>query len=113
MIHKKKEVKNEDEESDQVETGKLVVTNNGIFDFRIQGLRHSKVEQAEQGRVRQLVDIIESYPHKEDLQADLRQNNVYNPSSESSKVMIFEIGNAECFKISEADSRCVVLVGLV
>ena len=54
-----------------------VVFSSGIVDFRIQGLLQSKVEHAEQGRVRDLLNQIESHLYLDDPQADLRQNNVY------------------------------------
>ena len=45
--------------------------------------------------VRELVKKIESHPDREALQADLQQNNVYNPFSDDSKAMIRELGNVE------------------
>ena len=42
---------------------------------------------------------IENYPHREALQADLQQNNVYNPFSNNSKAMIREMGNVELFEL--------------
>ena len=104
---KEQEVKNEGEDIGQAKasTGKPCTINSGVLDFRIQGLPHSKVEQAEKGRVRQLVDKNVRYPHKEELQADVRQDNVYNPFSENSKKMIHESGNIECFELCETDSR--------
>ena len=45
---------------------------------------------------------IESHPHREALQADLQQNNVYNPYSDSSKAMIREMGDVELFVLCEA-----------
>ena len=44
---------------------------------------------------------IESHPHREALQADLQQNNVYNPFSDESKAMIREMGNVELFELCE------------
>ena len=44
---------------------------------------------------------IESHPHREALQADLQQNNVYNPFSDNSKAMIREMGDAELFELCE------------
>ena len=41
---------------------------------------------------------IESHPHRQALQADLQQNNVYNPFSDGSKEMIRELGNVELFE---------------
>ena len=44
---------------------------------------------------------IESHPHRKALQADLQQNNVYNPFRNNSKVMIREMGNVELFEPCE------------
>ena len=71
------------------------------IDFRVSGLPHAVVKQAENFRVRELVKKIESHPHREALQADLQQNNVYNPFSNDSKAMIREMGNAEFFELCE------------
>ena len=49
------------------------------IDFRVPGLSHAVVKQAENFRVRELGKKIESHPHREALQSDLQQNNVYNP----------------------------------
>ena len=49
------------------------------IDFRVCGLPHAVVKQAENFRVRELVKKIESHPYRQALQADLQQNNVYNP----------------------------------
>ena len=59
------------------------------------------VKQAQNFRVRELVKKIESHPHREALQADLQQNNVYNPFSADSKAMIREMGNVELFELCE------------
>ena len=83
----------ENVDADHVRTKKLVYEQPpGLFtqcedidiDFRVSGLPHAVVKQAENFRVRELVKKIESHP----LQADLQQNNAYNPFSEESKVMI-------------------------
>ena len=71
------------------------------IDFRVSGLPHAVVKQAENFRVRELVKKIESHPHREALQADLQQNNVYNPFSNDSKAMIREMGNVELFELCE------------
>ena len=68
--------------------------NDVDIDFRISGLPHSVVKQAENSRVRELVKKIENHPHRQDLQADLQQNNAYNPFSEKSKKMIE--GHGQC-----------------
>ena len=68
------------------------------IDFRVSGLPHAVVKQAENFRVRELVKQIESHPHRE---ADLQQNNVYNPFSGDVKTMIREMGNVELFELCE------------
>ena len=65
------------------------------IDFRVSGLPHAVVKQAENFRVRELVKKIESHPHREALQADFQQNNVYNPFSDDSKALIREMVNVE------------------
>ena len=71
------------------------------IDFRVSGLPHAVVKQAENFRVCEFVKKIESHPHREALQADLQQNNVYNPLSEESKVMIREMGNVKLCELCE------------
>ena len=65
------------------------------------GLPHAVVKQAENSRVRELVNKIESHPHRQDLQADLQQSNAYNPFSENSKKMIRDMGHVELFELCE------------
>ena len=69
------------------------------IDFRVPGLSHAVVKEAENLRVQELVKNIESHPHREGLQADLQQNNVYNPFSNNSKAMIREMSNVELFEL--------------
>ena len=76
------------------------------IDFRVSGLPHAVVTQAETSRVRELVKKIESHPHQQDLQADLQQNNACNPFSEKSKKMIRDMGNVELFELCEC-SECL------
>ena len=71
------------------------------IDFRVSGLPHAVVKQAEIFRVRELVKKIERHPHRQALQADLQQNNAYNPFSEKSKKMIRDMGNVELFELCE------------
>ena len=80
-----------------------LITQRGEIDidFRVSGLPHPVVKQAENFRVRELVKKIESHLHREALQADLHQNNVYNPFSDDSKAMIREMGNVELFELCE------------
>ena len=72
------------------------------IDFRIPGLTHAVVKEAEHLRVQELVKKIESHPHREALQAELQQNNVYNPFRSSSKAMTRDLGNVELFELCEA-----------
>ena len=71
------------------------------IDFRVSGLSHAVVQQAENSRVRELVKKIENHPHRQVLQADLQQNNAYNPFSEKSKKMIRAMGNVELCELCE------------
>ena len=71
------------------------------IDFRVSRLPHAVVKQAENFRVRELVKKIESHPHREVFQADLQQNNVYNPFSDELEAMIREMGNVELFESCE------------
>ena len=82
-------------------TGSFTQLEEIVIDFRMSGLPHAVVKQAENFRVRELVKKIESHPHREALQADLQQNNVYNPFSSNSKAMILEMGNVELFEFCE------------
>ena len=71
------------------------------IDFRVSGLPHAVVKQAENFSVRDLVKKIESHPHRQALQADLQQSNAYNPFSEKSKKMIRDMGNVELFELCD------------
>ena len=77
--------------------------NEVDIDFRIPGLPHSVVKQAENYRVRELVKQIENQPHRQALQRDLQHSNAYNPFSEKSKKMIKDMGNVELFELLETD----------
>ena len=61
------------------------ILNEVNIDFRISGLPHSVVKQAENSRVRELVKKIENNPHRQSLQDDLQQNNAYNPFCENQR----------------------------
>ena len=80
-------------------------TFNEVDIFRISGLPHSVLKQAENSRVRELVNKIENHPHRLDLQADLQQNNAYNPFSEKSKKMIKDMDNVELFELCETNPK--------
>ena len=82
----------ENADADQIRTERPVGCGHSIdlftqreeidIDFRVSGLPHAVVKQAENVRVRELVKKIKSHPHREALQADLQQNSVYNPFSD-------------------------------
>ena len=101
----------ENVDTDQVRTERPVESEQSIglstqrevidIDFRVSGLSHAVVKQAENVRVCELVKKIESHPHRRALQVDLQQNNAYNPFSEETKVMIREMGNVELFELCE------------
>ena len=74
-----------------------VMVEEHDIDFRVPGLSHAVVKEAEHLRVQDLVKNIENHRHREALQADLQQNNVYNHFSKNSKEMIPELGNVELF----------------
>ena len=79
--------------------------NEVDIDFRISGLPHAVVKQAENFRVRELVKQIENHPHRQALQHDLQQNNAYNPFSEQSKKMINDMGNVELFELCATNPK--------
>ena len=81
--------------------GSSTTFNEVDIHFRISGLPHSVVIQAENSRVREIVKNIENHPYRKDLQADLQQNNAYNPFIEKSKKMIMYMGNVELFELCE------------
>ena len=74
---------NLEEETNHDRTGRPVVcrdtnhdrsmVNEVDIDFRIPGLPHSVVKEAENYRVRELVKQIENHPHRQSLQRDLQQ----------------------------------------
>ena len=92
-------------EDDQTSTVRPVLVDRKEeheIDFRVPGLSHSVVKEAEHLRVQEFVKRIENHPHREALHADLQQNNVYNPFSKDSKAMILGLGNVEFFELCEA-----------
>ena len=75
-------------EYDQTSLGRPVTVDQKEehkIDFRVPGLSHALVKEAENFRVQELVKKIESHPHREALQAYLQQNNVCNPVSKNPK----------------------------
>ena len=107
---KKDKDTDKDVDADRDRTGRLVYgqpTGSSTqleevdIDFRVSGLPHAAVKQAENSRVRELVKKIESHPHREALQADLQRCNAYNPFREKSKVMIQDMGTVDLFELCE------------
>ena len=80
-------------EENQKRTERPVKVEDHDIDFRVPGLSQAVVKESEHLRVQELVKKIENHPHREALQADLQQNNVYNPFSNNSKAMIREMDN--------------------
>ena len=100
----------ENVDADQISTERVVSGQSiGFFnqleeidiDFRVSGWPHAVVKQTENSRVGELVKKIESHPHREALQADMQQNNVYNPFSDEAKTMIRAMDNVELFELCE------------
>ena len=105
-IHTKLRVDaNKIEEEDQTRTGRPVKVEGHDIDFRVPGLSHAVVKEAERLRVQEFVKKIESHLHRDALQADLQQNNVYNPFSNNSKAMIRELSNVELFELCETTPK--------
>ena len=104
-----------EDETNHDRTGKPVVCrhanhersmlNEVDIDFRIPGLPHDVLKQAEKSRVRELVKKIENHRHRQGLQQDLQQNKAYNPFSMTSKKMIQDVGNVELFELFETDPK--------
>ena len=91
-------------EEDQTATVRPVLVDQKEehdINFRVPGPSHAVVKEAEHLRVQELVKKIENHPHREALHADMQQNNVRNPFSKNSKVMIRELGNVELFELCE------------
>ena len=99
-------------EDDQTGTGRPVLVDQkeeNEITFRVPGLSHAVVQEEEHFWVQELVKKIESHPHQAAFQADLQQNNVYNPFSNNLKEMIRELGNVVLFEVCETSQKCNVL----
>ena len=86
-------------------TGSSTPINEVDIDFRVSGLPHEVVKQAENSRVRELVKKIENHPHRQPLQDDLEHNNAYNHFGEKSKKMIKDMGNIELIELCETNPK--------
>ena len=95
-------------ENDQTSTGRPVLVDQNEeheIDFRVPGLSHAVVKEAEHLRVQELVKKIENHPHREAPHADLQETNVDKPFSKKSKEMIRELGNVELFQLCETTPK--------
>ena len=79
--------------------------NEVNIDFRIPGLPHYVVKQAQNSRVRELVKKIENHSHRHALQRDPQQNEAHNPFSTTTKQRIQDVGNVELFELFETDLK--------
>ena len=75
------------------------------MDFRIPGVPHSVVKQAQSASVRELIQKIENHPDRHALQQDLRQTQAYNPFNPESKKMIQDVGNIELCELLETEPK--------
>ena len=84
--------------------------NEEDIDFNIPGLPHSTVKQSHGANVRELIQKIENHPHRHALQRDLQQSQSFNPFSQESKQMIYEVGNIELCELldTEPKAQCKV-----
>ena len=80
------------------------MVNEDDIDFRIRGLPHSVVKQADNDRVREVVKKIEN--HLTDyLVNKIYNRTVYDPFSMNPKKMIQDRGNVELFGLFETDPK--------
>ena len=101
----------ENVDADQISTGPVKSGQSiGLFtqreeidiDFRVSGLSHAVVKQAENISVRELVKKIGGTTLTEKIFNEIyNKNNAYNPFSEKSQKMIREMGNVELFELCE------------
>ena len=78
-------VRTESPAGSEQSTGSSTPFEEVDIDFRVFGLPHAVVKQAENFRVRELVKKIESHPHRQALEADLQQSDLGNPFSEDQR----------------------------
>ena len=84
-------------------TGSSTPFDEVDIDFRVSGLPHAVVKQAENSRVRELVKKIETRITLIDkiFKPIYNKNNACNPFSEKSKKVIKDMGNVELFELCE------------
>ena len=92
--------------------GRPVAVNEGdkfsqswLQDPRIATFVSGKADNSTRTNVKELIHQIENLPDLDALQADLMQNQTYNPFSEKSKNMIHDMANVEYFELCETMSE--------
>ena len=75
------------------------------MDFKIPGLPHSTVKQLQSASVRELIQKIENHPNRHALQRDLQQSQSFNPFSQESKQMIYEVGYIEFCELLDMEPK--------
>ena len=79
--------------------------NEEDIDCNIPGLPHSTVKPLHSASVRELTQKIENHPHRHALQRDLQQSQSFNPFSQESKQMIYEVGNIELCELPDVEPK--------
>ena len=69
------------------------------IDFRVPGTVTCSCKRSRKFPSSRACRRTENHPDRDAFQADLKQNNVYNPFSNNSKEMIRKLGNVEFFKL--------------
>ena len=79
--------------------------NEEDIDFNIPAPPHSTVKQLHGASVRELIQKIENHPNRHALQRDLHQSQPFNPFSQESKEMIYEVGNIELCELLDMEPK--------
>ena len=80
--------------------------NEVDIDFRIPGLPHSVVKQAENSRVRESTGQEDREPPSPTIfSTRSTTKHAYNPFSTTSKKMMQDVGNVELFELFETDPK--------
>ena len=89
-----------------------MMVNEADMDFRIPGLPHSVVKNAQSTSVRQLIQKIQNHPDRHALRKDLQQNQSFNPFSPESNQKIQDVGNIELCELLEKEPQTQCKVSL-
>ena len=83
----------------------LEETRSDNIEFRIQGPRHSTVQENDVRReIKKLIHQFETHPNRESLMADMNKTQKFNPFSKESKELISSMVNTESFDLCEISS---------